>query len=58
MIHRNTMIATPENLLLADDESCKIFDAENGKILKEIIAPTNFCDGKVWKWMAKDNGIL
>jgi len=58
MIHRNTMIATPENLLLADDESCKIFDAENGKILTEIIAPTNFCDGKVWKWMAKDNGIL
>ncbi len=58
MIHRNTMIATPENLLLADDESCKIIDAETGEILKEIVAQTNICDGKTWKWMAKDNGIL
>ena len=58
MIHRNTMIATPENLLLADDESCKNFDAETGDIINEIVAPTNFCDGKVWKWMAKDDNVL
>ena len=31
MIHRNTMIATPEMLYLADDESCKLLDAAHGR---------------------------
>jgi len=27
MIHRNTLVATPDALYLADDESCKVIDA-------------------------------
>jgi len=52
LIHRNTMIATPEMLYLADDESCKVLDAETGEILREIVIPEGVADGPVWKWMA------
>jgi len=58
MIHRNTMIATPETLYLADQVSCKLFDAATGAPKDEIKAPAAVCDGPVWKWMALDGGVL
>ena len=58
MIHRNTMIATDESLLLGDHESCKIIDAETGKIQREIRVTPDLSDGSVWKWMALSDGIL
>jgi len=58
MIHRNTFIATPETLYLADDESCKLLDAATGKVTGEIVVPEGISDGPVWKWMALNGGIL
>jgi len=58
MIHRSTMIATPATLYLADDESCKLIDAETGKVNDEIVIPAGVADGPVWKWMALEDGIL
>jgi outer membrane protein assembly factor BamB len=52
VIHRNTMIATPDILYLADDESCKLIDARTGQIVGQIVIPDGVGDGKVWKWMA------
>ena len=36
MIHRNTMIATPELLYIADDKSCKRIDTVSGQLVDEI----------------------
>jgi len=58
MFHRNTVVATPEALYLADDASCKIHDAETGEVRDEIKAPDGISDGPVWKWMAIDGGVL
>jgi outer membrane protein assembly factor BamB len=58
MIHRNTMIATEDALYMGDDESCKVFDAQTGKIREEILAPKGITDGPVWKWMAMRDGVL
>jgi len=58
MIHRNTMIATDDGLLLGDDTSCKIIDGSTGKIERELKINENLSDGPVWKWMAKDQGVL
>ena len=58
MIHRNTMIATPEILYMADDESCKLIDTRTGQIKDEIVIPEGVADGPVWKWMAMEDGIL
>jgi len=58
MIHRNTMIATPETLYLADDQSCKLIDARTGKVTGEIVVPAGLADGPVWKWMALKDGVL
>ncbi len=58
MIHRNTLIATPEVLYLADDVSCKRIDAATGEVRDEITAPEGLADGPVWKWMALEKGIL
>jgi len=58
MIHRNTMIATPETLYLADDESCKLIDAATGQVRSEITIPEGIGDGPVWKWMAMEDGVL
>ena len=52
IIHRNTMIATPDTLYLGDDESCKLLDALTGQLRDEIVVPDGLGDGKVWKWMA------
>lgn len=58
MIHRNTMIATPHTLFLADDRSCKLIDAATGNVRDEIVAPAELSDGPVWKWMALENDVL
>jgi len=58
MIHRNTMIATPEILYLADHRSCKLIDAASGQIQDEIVVPEGISDGPVWKWMALVDGVL
>ena len=36
MIHRNTMIATEDGLLMGDHESCKVFDGRTGEIREQI----------------------
>ena len=58
MIHRNTMIATPEVLYLGDQTSCKMFDAATGELKSEITVPAGLTDGPVWKWMALEGGTL
>jgi len=58
MIHRNTMIATDDALLLGDDKSCKIIDGATGKTRDELVIPKEISDGPVWKWMAYRDGIL
>ena len=56
-IHRNTMIATPDILYLADSESCKLLDTATGQLIDEISAPSD-ATGPVWKWMAMADGVL
>ncbi len=58
MIHRNTMIATPTTLYVADDKSCKIIDAATGELKDEIIPPVDVAGGTFWKWMALEEGVL
>ena len=58
MIHRNTMIATPEVLYLADHRSCKLIDAATGEVEDEIVVPDELSDGPVWKWMSLVEGVL
>ncbi len=58
MIHRNTMIATPDVLYLADAASCKLLDAATGELTDEIKVPGDISDGPVWKWMALVDGTL
>lgn len=58
MIHRNTFVATPKTLFLADDKSCKLIDPATGKLQGEIEAPEKLSDGPVWKWMALEGNVL
>lgn len=58
MIHRNTMIATPDTLYLGDDKSCKLYDAVTGKIRDEIKIGPPDAEGPTWKWMALEDGVL
>ncbi len=58
MIHRNTMIATDDALLMGDHESCKVFDGVTGEIREQITVPEDITDGPVWKWMGMKNGVL
>ena len=58
MILRNTIIATPETLYLADDKSCKLLDAATGQLKDEIVSPQPDTDGTVWKWMALKRHVL
>src|SRR5437899_1084379 len=46
MVHRNTLIATPDTLYLGDDKSCKLMDAATGMIRDEIVI--------IWKNFDKD----
>jgi outer membrane protein assembly factor BamB len=58
MAHRNTLVATPDTLFLADDKSCQLIDAATGKVKREIVVPEGLSDGPVWKWMAVEGGVL
>lgn len=58
MIHRNTVVATPETLYVADHVSCKLFDTATGRVKEEIRVPAGISDGPVWKWMALEGGML
>ncbi len=58
MVHRNTMIATPDLLYVGDDKSCKIIDAATGRLKDEIIPPEDVAGGTFWKWMALEDGTL
>ncbi len=58
MVHRNTMIATPDLLYVGDDKSCKIIDAATGQLKDEIIPPEDIAGGTFWKWMALEDGTL
>ncbi|UCD49943.1 MAG: PQQ-binding-like beta-propeller repeat protein, partial [Phycisphaerales bacterium] len=58
MIHRNTMIATPELLYVGDDQSCKVIDAATGHLKDEIVPPVEQAGGTFWKWMALEDGVL
>ena len=58
MILRNTIVATPKTLYLADDQSCKLLDAATGELKDEIIPGDPQVDGTVWKWMALEKDIL
>lgn len=58
MIHRNTMIATDDALLMGDDKSCKVIDGATGEIRREITVPAGISDGPVWKWMGLREGVL
>jgi len=58
MVHRNTMIATPDTLYFADDKSCKLYDAATGRLKDQIIPPKDKAGGTFWKWMALEDGTL
>ncbi len=58
MIHRNTLIATPTTVYVGDDKSCKVIDAETGRLKDEIAPPPELAGGTFWKWMALEDGVL
>lgn len=58
MVDRSMMVATPEVLYLADDQSCKLLDAATGKQLDEIRLPQQQFGGTFWKWIALQDGVL
>lgn len=58
MVHRNTMVATPDTLYVGDDMSCKLFDTKTGEPLGEIVPPTELAGGTFWKWMAIEDEVL
>ncbi len=58
MIHRNTLIATPSEVYVGDNEACHVIDAATGETLDRIVIPADLADGPAWKWMALRDGIL
>ena len=58
MIHRSTLIATPQTVFLADNTGCKLIDANTGELRSEIKIPANVDPDGVWKWLALKDGIL
>ena len=58
MIHRSTLIATPQTVFLADNTGCKFIDANTGALRSELKIPTNVDADGVWKWLALKDGIL
>ncbi|MHC4737558.1 MAG: outer membrane protein assembly factor BamB family protein [Planctomycetota bacterium] len=58
MVHRNTIIATPDTLYIADDKSCKLIDPATGRIKDEIKPSADSAGGTRWKWMAMEDGVL
>ncbi len=58
MVHRNTIIATPDTLFFGDDKSCKLLDPATGQLRDEITVPEERPGSTFWKWMALDSGVL
>ena len=58
MVHRNTIIATPDVLYLGDDKSCKLIDTATGQTKDEIVPALDAAGGTFWKWMALDGDVL
>ncbi len=58
MLHRSTIIASPERLYFGDDKSCKIIDTRTGRLIDEIVPPLDIAGGTFWKWMGMENGTL
>ncbi|MDP6446512.1 MAG: PQQ-binding-like beta-propeller repeat protein, partial [Pirellulaceae bacterium] len=58
MIHRSTLIATPQKLYIADNQSCKILAAATGVQIGEIKIDKQLDEGGAWKWMALRDGVL
>lgn len=58
MVHRNTIIATPDTLFFGDDKSCKLIDAATGAVRDEITVPEERPGSTFWKWMALENDVL
>lgn len=58
MIHRNTMVATPDSLYMGDHAACHVFDALTGEEIRAITVPPEITDGPVWKWMALEGDVL
>lgn len=58
MIHRVTIVATPETLFLGGNDSCQLIDAASGIVRDEIVVDEAAGDGPCWKWMAYAGGVL
>jgi outer membrane protein assembly factor BamB len=58
MVHRNTLIATPETLYVGDHESCKLIDTATGASKGEIAPDRHLAGGSFWKWMAMQGDVL
>lgn len=58
MIHRNTLIATPNTIYLADARSCRLLDTATGETRDAIKIPQDVDPDGVWKWMALSDGVL
>jgi|GEM_PF-889910 len=58
MLHRNTMIATAEELYVGDNKSCKLYDAKTGELKGEIAPDPAQAGGTFWKWMGLQDGVL
>jgi outer membrane protein assembly factor BamB len=58
MLHRNTLIATPDVVYLGDEKSCKVLDAASGQPQDDIRIPKDVDPDGVWKWMALENDVL
>ncbi|MDP6720909.1 MAG: PQQ-binding-like beta-propeller repeat protein, partial [Pirellulaceae bacterium] len=58
MVHRNTLIATPDTLYVADNESCRVLDPATGDLKSKIKIPKSVDADGVWKWMSLEDGKL
>ncbi|MBN2137663.1 MAG: PQQ-binding-like beta-propeller repeat protein [Sedimentisphaerales bacterium] len=58
MVHRNTIIATPKLLYVADDTACSVIDTVTGSLVDTIAPDQDLAGGTFWKWMAMENGTL
>jgi outer membrane protein assembly factor BamB len=56
MVHRSTIIATPDVLYLGDTAACKFIDTRTGALLDEYVPPIT--GNTFWKWMGLKDSIL
>ena len=58
MVDRCNLVATPEALYVADDQSCKVFAPRTGTLIDEIAVSAEQAGGTFWKWIALEDGVL